>query len=115
MRLFAGTDWDRPPICDRCDRLESECSCPPPLASSKQVSPAKQTATLTVERRKRGKVVTVIRGLAAEGNDLPSLLVRLKNACGAGGTLDGALLEVQGEHLERLRGLLGEIGYKVRG
>jgi translation initiation factor 1 (eIF-1/SUI1) len=25
------------------------------------------------------------------------------------------LLEVQGEHLERLRGLLGEIGYKVRG
>jgi len=24
-------------------------------------------------------------------------------------------LEIQGDHLERLRGLLGEIGYRVRG
>ena len=75
----------------------------------------KQTAKLAIEKRKKGKVVTVVRGLAAEANDLPALLARLKNSCGAGGTLDGESLEVQGDHLERLRKLLGEIGYKVRG
>ena len=115
MGLLAGTPWDRPPVCERCDKLESECSCPPEAAPSNLIPPNKQTAKLAVEKRKRGKVVTVVRGLTAVANDLPALLARLKNACGAGGTLDGDSLEVQGDHLERLRGLLGEMGYKVRG
>ena len=76
--------------------------------------PEKQTATLAVEKRKKGKVVTVVRGLAVADNDQPALLTRLKSACGAGGTLDGDVLEIQGEHLERLRTLLAGIGYKVR-
>jgi translation initiation factor 1 len=77
--------------------------------------PEKQTARLNVEKRKRGKVVTVVRGLPADGNDLPGLLGRLKAACGAGGTIKEDELEIQGDHLERLRGLLAEIGYRVRG
>ena len=80
----------------------------------KLVPPEKQTATLAVEKRKKGKVVTVVRGLAAADNDQPALLSRLKSACGAGGTLDGDVLEIQGEHLERLRTLLAALGYKVR-
>ena len=115
MGLLAGTQWDRPPVCERCDKLESECSCPPEPAPSSLLPPNKQAAKLAVEKRKKGKVVTVVRGLTAVANDLPALLARLKNACGAGGTLDGESLEVQGDHLERLRGLLGEMGYKVRG
>jgi len=115
MGLFAGTPWDRPPVCERCEKPESECSCPPEPAPSNLIPPNKQTAKLAVEKRKKGKVVTVVRGLAAEANDLPVLLARLKNTCGAGGTLDGESLEVQGDHLERLRKLLGELGYKVRG
>ena len=80
----------------------------------KLVPPEKQTATLAVEKRRKGKVVTVVRGLAATDNDQPALLSRLKSACGAGGTLDGDVLEIQGEHLERLRTLLAALGYKVR-
>ena len=37
----------------------------------KRVPPAKQTATLAVEKRKQGQVVTVVRGLAAADNDQP--------------------------------------------
>ena len=80
----------------------------------KLVPPEKQTATLAVEKRRKGKVVTVVRGLAAADNDQPALLSRLKSACGAGGTLDGDVLEIQGEHLEHLRTLLSGLGYKVR-
>jgi translation initiation factor 1 len=76
--------------------------------------PEKQTARLAVEKRKKGKIVTVVRGLAAEENDLPALLGRLKAACGAGGTVKDDLLEIQGDHLERVRGLLAGIGYRVR-
>jgi translation initiation factor 1 len=114
-RLFAGTPFDRPPTCERCGKLLTECACPPVVAEKILVPPKQQTAKLAVERRKKGKVVTVIRGLEAEANDLPGLLARLKTCCGAGGTLDGSTLEVQGDHLERLRTLLSDIGYRVRG
>ena len=77
--------------------------------------PEKQTARLAVERRKKGKLVTIVRGLAADENDLPRLLGKLKAACGAGGTLKHDSLEIQGNHLERVRELLAEIGYRVSG
>jgi translation initiation factor 1 len=113
MRLFAGTPFDRPPTCDRCGLNEAECKCQPlPPAF---IPPEKQTALLAVEKRRKGKVVTLIRGLPAASNDLPALLARLKSQCGAGGTLDGENLEIQGEHTDRLRRLLAEIGYRVRG
>jgi translation initiation factor 1 len=114
-RLFAGTPYDRPPTCDRCGKQESDCKCPPILIPKTAASPDKKTVRLSVEKRKKGKVVTVIRGLSARADDLPALLTQLKNQCGAGGTLDGETLELQGNHIERLRTLLGAAGYSVRG
>ena len=38
-RLFAGTPWDRPPTCERCGKLESECACPPPAVEPKRLPP----------------------------------------------------------------------------
>ena len=46
---------------------------------------------------------------------LPALLGQLKAACGAGGTMKDDELEIQGDHLDRLRGLLADIGYRIRG
>lgn len=114
MRLLEGTSWDRPPHCDRCELPEAECKCPPLAAPSTLIPPKQQTARLAVEKRKQGKLVTVVRGLNATGNDLPALLTRIKSTLGAGGTLDGDELEIQGDHLDRVRQLLGKIGYKVK-
>lgn len=114
-RLFAGTIYDRPPVCDRCAKPQAECSCPPlPPSARAKTPPANQTARLSVEKRKKGKIVSVIRGLPASENDLPALLSRFKSACGAGGTLDGDELEIQGDHREKLAELLAELGYKTR-
>lgn len=116
MGLFAGTKWDAPPRCDRCGELESVCKCPPlPPPPPVYKPPGQQTARLAIENRNRGKQVTVIRGLTAADNDLPELLTRLKTACGAGGTLSGDELELQGKHSDRVRALLTEIGYKTKG
>ena len=113
MRLFEGTEFDRPPRCERCGELEADCSCPPeppPLTP-----PEKQTARIAVEKRKKGKVVTVIRGLPAEGNDLPSLMTKLKSDCGAGGAIKEESIEIQGRQLDRVREALQQIGYRVQG
>jgi len=112
MRLFAGTKFDVPPKCDRCGKLETDCDCPPPLP--KQIAPGAQIARLSVEKRSKGKLVTVIRGLTAHENDLIALLSRLKAQCGAGGTIQDKNLEVQGDHLQRISALLKEVGYRVR-
>ncbi len=114
MRLFEGTEFDRPPTCERCELLESECKCPPP--ELEPIPPGNLTARVAVERRKKGKVVTVIRGLneGHPGNHLGDLLTRLKNACGAGGTIQDPGIEIQGDHSERLKKLLAELGYKIR-
>ncbi len=58
--------------------------------------------------------MTVIYGLSAR-DDPAALLSRLKSQCGAGGTFDSDTLELQGNHLDRLRTLLGDAGYNVRG
>ena len=113
MRLFAGTEFDRPPSCERCRELEEVCTCPPEPAA--KLDPSKQTARLAVEKRKKSKTVTVVRGLSAEGNDLPELLRKLKSVCGAGGTLKDEELEIQGNNLDRVRDELKKIGFRTKG
>ncbi len=113
MRLFEGTKWDRPPRCEVCGELEEDCTCPP--AEAPKIPPEKQTAQLAIEKRKKGKVVTVVRGLPAEGNDLPALLAELKTVCGAGGTIKDEALEIQGKHLDRIREHLAQLGYRTKG
>lgn len=112
MRLFEGTPFDRPPRCERCDQLEEECVCPPP--EPERLAPSGQTAKLSKEKRKKGKLVTVIRGLPAIGNDLPALLTQLKNHCGAGGSLSGEELEIQGDQLDRVEAFLKGQGFRVK-
>lgn len=110
MRLFEGTQFDLPPKCDRCGALESDCNCPPPEVQ--RTPPSKQTARLAIEKRRKGKQVTVVRDLDVV--DLPDLLTILKNVCGAGGTIKDNAIEVQGKHLDRIRQTLEEIGYRIR-
>jgi translation initiation factor 1 len=93
--------------------LEAECVCPP--EPPPRIPPERQTARLAVEKRAKGKLATVVRGLPAEGNDLAGLLTQLKNACGAGGTVKDESIEIQGRHLERVREVLRQIGYRVSG
>lgn len=111
MRLLAGTVFDRPPRCERCNELEEDCRCPAP--EPVRTPPDRQTARLSLEKRRKGKHVTVIRGLAAD-NDLAALLTQLKTICGAGGTLTDGELEIQGDHIDRITTALKAAGYKVR-
>jgi len=56
----------------------------------------------------------VIQGLPADGNDLPELLTKLKNACGAGGTLKDEAIGIQGKQSERVKAVLLQLGFNVK-
>jgi len=112
MRLFEGTSFEIPPICDQCKLTEASCVCTAEMKT--RIAPEKQTARLTIEKRRKGKVVTVISGLPSINNDLPQVLKQLKSACGAGGTIDSDTIEIQGEHIPRVRQELSKIGYRIK-
>ncbi len=124
-RLFAGTPFDIPPRCDDCGHLEPECICTAEQKARAEaernrlesfIEPGKQTAKISVQKRKGGRKATVVEGLSAEANDLPEVLSKLQAACGAGGTVKPKedLIEIQGDQLGKVRQTLAEIGYKVK-
>ena len=111
MRLFEGTEFDIPPRCDRCEKLEEECEClpePEPI-----VPPHEQKVSVCIEKRKRGKVVTVLRGFLDQETQLQEVFTKLKNSCGAGGTVREAEIDIQGKHEETVRRVLKEIGFRL--
>ncbi|MDT3437605.1 translation initiation factor [Haloarcula sp. 1CSR25-25] len=75
---------------------------------------ATQQLTVQTEERRYGKKMVIIEGF--EGNtDLESLASKLKSALGTGGTVKEGHIELQGNHEERVRELLEENGYSVKG
>lgn len=116
MSLFAGTKFYREPTCDRCGEADDACQCEPLVEIPEALPPEKQTARLSVEKRKKGKLVTVVRGLQ-EGTPEPhfsQLLTELKNHCGAGGSIQVDTIEIQGDHLDRLQDKLKSMGYRCK-
>jgi translation initiation factor 1 len=61
-----------------------------------------------------GKGVSVISGLPLEEAQLAELATRLKKLCGAGGGVREGVIEIQGEHRDRLVAELCRLGYPAR-
>lgn len=123
-RLFAGTPFDIPPTCELCGQPEPQCACTHAekeaaevrrRVESARLAPQQQTATIRVEKRKGGRTATVISGLTAVANDLPTLLSHLQTACGTGGTVKSKedLVELQGDHIATARKCLVDLGYRI--
>jgi translation initiation factor 1 len=62
-----------------------------------------------------GKTVTVIDGLTIDPPSLRALATELKKQCGTGGSAGDGTIELQGDRRERLRALLSEKGFRVKG
>jgi translation initiation factor 1 len=55
-----------------------------------------------------------VRGLALDAQALAALGKQLRTACGAGGTAKDGVLEVQGDHAERVMAWLKAEGWVVK-
>jgi translation initiation factor 1 len=74
-----------------------------------------QTAAISRDRKgRKGKTVTVIRDLQLTTQDMQSLARTLKQACGSGGTVKDGVIEIQGDHRERIAARLRALGYKTK-
>ena len=111
--LFDGTPLERPMTCERCHRPLTECGCPRDT-SGQVLLPGQQTATLRLDKRAGGKIVTLVEGLDPNASDLNGLLKEFQNRCAAGGTIRDGAIEVQGDHRQTVEQLLRSNGYRVK-
>ena len=88
----------------------------PPKTVAKSAPPEQQTIAIQREKKRRGgKQVTVMRDFQLSEKDLGALGKQLKKACGSGGTVkEGGIIEIQGDHRDRLAELLQKKGFKYK-
>ena len=88
---------------------------PSPSGRGKSLPPQQQTAYLHRESGGRGgKVVSVVKNLVLTEEDMKALAKKLKQECGTGGTVKDGVIEIQGEHRQRMAEVLQKLGYKVK-
>ena len=79
--------------------------------------PDKRDGIVRVRREtggRGGKSVTAVYGVPLAPDGLAALGKQLRSACGAGGTAKDGVIEVQGDHCDRVVELLRAAGYEVK-
>ncbi|WP_227246738.1 translation initiation factor Sui1 [Paraburkholderia caribensis] len=108
--LVYSTDGGR--MCPECRQVLAECVCKA-AARAQPVGDGVARVTL-VTRGRGGKSVTIVKGLALDPLALALLGKQLRTACGSGGTVKDGVIEVQGDHCERIIEALRKDGHTAK-
>lgn len=97
-------------ICPGCRQPVASCRC------GERALP-KGDGVLRVSRETKGrggKAVTVVKGALLDAAGLAALGKQLRTACGTGGTVKDGVIEVQGDHVDRVIESLKAQGHTVK-
>ncbi|MDB5897078.1 MAG: yciH [Ramlibacter sp.] len=107
-RLVYSTDFGR--ACPGCGKPMGQCIC-------RQARAPAGDGIVRVQRETKGrggKAVTVVRGVPVDPAALEKLGKELKASCGTGGTVKDGIIEVQGDHVDKVIASLQGRGYTVK-
>jgi len=90
-------------ICPKCGLPRELCSCEAMAKEEEKIR------VYTVTRR-FGKKTTVIDGIS-KGLDIKKILKDMKHNLACGGTLKKNTIELQGDHLNKAKGILVKLGF----
>ncbi|WP_085316352.1 translation initiation factor Sui1 [Derxia lacustris] len=99
-------------MCPACRQPLAGCAC-----AARAAAALKGDGVARVSRESKGrggKTVTLVRGLALDAEALAALGKKLRSACGTGGTVKDGVLEIQGDHAERVVELLKAEGFVAK-
>ena len=99
-------------VCPGCGQPASRCAC---ARLKKEAIPLTDGVVRVSKetRDRKGRCVTVVKGLPLTGASLEDMARRFKQRFGTGGTVDRGVLEIQGDHSEQIRLELQKQGYTV--
>ncbi|MGA0805269.1 MAG: translation initiation factor Sui1 [Pseudohongiellaceae bacterium] len=107
-RPVYSTDQGR--LCPGCSQPVAACRC-----GRKTVVAGDGIVRVSRETKgRKGKGVTLVTGVALPDEELRLLGSRLKQLCGTGGTVKDGVIEIQGDHRDRLFEWFQQQGHKVK-
>ena len=91
-------------VCPKCGLPDELCICQ---------TIAKEAQKIRVEmiQKRYGKSMTIIRGIDSSKIDVKDLLKKLKSRLACGGTYKNNEIELQGDHRDRVSGILVKEGF----
>jgi translation initiation factor 1 len=107
--LVYSTDLGR--TCPECRQAIAQCVC------GKKINLPASDGIVRVSREtkgRKGKGVTLVKGLPLDDAALNLLGKQLKAACGSGGTVKDGVIEVQGDHCDLVMSYLQKQGWTVK-
>lgn len=90
--------------CPKCGLPKQACIC-------EEIAKSEQRVTIGIEKRKFGKLITVISGIGKEVN-IRELAKELKSELACGGTVKENKIELQGNHSKKIKEALIKAGFK---
>ena len=97
--------------CPKCEKSTDECSCNP-SANPRDGLKAVRVSSTRIGRK--GKTVTLIKGLKMNPSDLKAYAGKLKKKTGTGGSLRDGVIEIQGDYKDKVGELLRMDGWEVK-
>ncbi|MBC7081563.1 MAG: stress response translation initiation inhibitor YciH [Thermoplasmatales archaeon] len=92
-------------VCKVCGLPRELCVCEKIAREGKEIK-------IYTEKRRYGKIVTIIGGIDSSV-DISEIAKELKKCCACGGTVKNNLVELQGDHKEKAKKKLEEMGFNV--
>ena len=114
VSLVAACGGSDPPASLTCS---GDCTCDGAACTCKAHAAPIGDGNVRVSRQTKGrggKAVTLVKGLALDAAALAALGKALRSACGSGGTVKDGVVEVQGDHVERIMEELTKLGHRPK-
>jgi translation initiation factor 1 len=87
------------------------CGLPKDLCVCGEIEKEQQRIRVRLETRKYGRPTTIVDGIDEKNTNLAGMAQKLKGFCACGGTAKNGLIMLQGDHRDRVRKYLVDLGY----
>jgi len=89
------------------------CGLPKEICVCEDIAREQQKISIAVDKRRYGKMMTVVDGVNPNEVDINALVSKLKSICACGGTIKEGKIELQGDHRTRVKETLEKMGFVV--